>query len=175
MQTYLINSSTAWCLAEFWTKSWTTRSICALVRTSYYKHHLITPVFHHCQSHTESRSQNPPEIPQSSFAHYHKCKFKIQMVVADNQFNCLSKDLVEMQIQMTPLSKGEHEKFMEKNNNFVKEWCRCSLVSFPYNKLSHHIIRDNEEDDVLYTNYFTENEFLEVSLPGTNVGNDDEH
>ena len=49
------------------------------------------------------------------FAHYHKRGFNIQMVIADNQFDCLVDHLAELRIQMTPLAEGEHEKFVERN------------------------------------------------------------
>ena len=53
---------------------------------------------------------------KGSFAHYHEGGFKIWMVVIDNQFDCLTGALAEMQIQMTLLTKGEHEKFVKQNN-----------------------------------------------------------
>ena len=49
---------------------------------------------------------------KGAFSNYHKRRFKIQVVMADNQFDFLTDALAEMQIQMTPLAKGEHEKYI---------------------------------------------------------------
>ena len=60
---------------------------------------------------------------KGAFAYYNKQRFNIQMVMGDSQFDCLIDPLVQLQIQMTPLAKGEHEKFVERNIRFIKERC----------------------------------------------------
>ena len=52
---------------------------------------------------------------KGSFSYYHICGFNIQMVMGDNQFDFLINPLAELQIQMTPLAKREHEEFVERN------------------------------------------------------------
>ena len=63
------------------------------------------------------------------------------MIMADIQFDCLTDALAEMQIQMTPLAKGEHEKFVEHNNQFMKERCICSIAALPKKSPKRMIIR----------------------------------
>ena len=72
---------------------------------------------------------------KGEFVHYHKCGFKVQMLMADNQFDCLADHLAELQIQMTPHTKGEQEKFAEHNIRFIKECWQCSFASLPYKKI----------------------------------------
>ena len=55
--------------------------------------------------------------------------------MAENQFDCFVDHLAELQIQMTSLTKGEHEKFVERNIRFTKERCRGSFASLPYKSI----------------------------------------
>ena len=87
---------------------------------------------------------------------YHKRGLQVTTMIADNQFDCLTEPLAALTpgIEYIPLSKGEHEKFVERNNRFVKERCRCAFAEMPYQRIPKRMtIR------LVYTTVFWINSF----------------
>ena len=91
---------------------------------------------------------------------YHKRGLAITTMIADNQFDCLEESLGALTppVSYTPLSKGEHEKFVERNIRYIKERCRCSFAEIPYTRIPRRMVMRLVYTAVFWINSFPRQE-----------------
>ena len=91
---------------------------------------------------------------------YHKRGLRVTTMIADNQFDCLEGTLAALTppVSYLPLSKGEHEKFVERNIRFIKERCRCAYAEIPYNHIPRRMTMHLVYTTVFWINSFPRNE-----------------
>ena len=101
--------------------------------TSLSRHIYFTTVeaIHNAKAHTLARCIS------SIISQYKKRGLSVLNVIADNQFDCVAEHLANLNppVEYMQLAKDEHEKFIERNNRFVKERCQCIFADMPYKRI----------------------------------------
>ena len=86
--------------------------------------------------------------------------------MADSQFDCIENNLKEMQpaVNYSQLSSEEHESFIERNNRFVKERCRCMFAELPFNRIPKRMIIRLVYTAIFWINSFPRNEGISDTM-----------
>ena len=102
---------------------------------------------------------------RSVIGQYTKRGLHVTKFIADSQFDCIADELGRSDsIEQVLLSKDEHEKFIERNNRFVKDRCRCMFSELPYKRIPKRMTIRLVYTAVFWINSFPRNEGISNTM-----------
>ena len=104
---------------------------------------------------------------QSITAKYKARGFTVRTIFADNQFECLRNDLMELEITLNVTAADEHEPFIERSIRTMKERVRCIFNNTPFKRVPTRMIIEMVYSAVFWLNsVIPENGVHSVMSPG---------
>ena len=68
--------------------------------------------------------------------------FQVKRVYADNQFESIHEDLQRKEIDLNTCAREEHEPFVERGNQTVKEAIRLTVTLLPFKYLPRIVVME---------------------------------
>ena len=91
--------------------------------------------------------------------------FTVSQIHGDNQFTCLSEELLEKKITFQPVAANSHEPFIERDNRTSKERCRCTVVGLPFNQIPRRMIMELPPTADFWLNYWCSSGGVSATVP----------
>ena len=93
---------------------------------------------------------------------YERRGLQVDTIIADNQFDC-TKEHVD-KVNFIPLTKDEHEKFVERNIRFIKDRCHCIYNKLPYKRIPKRMTIRMVYTAVFWINAFPQKEGISDTI-----------